>query len=335
MTSAQGRFGLCLITFVIGVCTVAADALPREHRQRHEAADIAKLAALTRVDHSTIFFRGHTKSGYVRDGVFHSVALTERKEPRGGRCRGRAVSRNGSQIAYLVPADNHEGCTILVRDLRTDLDSPLVDIEESLGPLEWSWDDGELAYQRRVGIFAVSTKDRRERSVARLPLRVGGREPAGSWRLRSIDWFHQRSNILVNADICVPTGSPGECKETGHVLIVKPDDSRMVALGLGAAVSPLRDQIGFVTATTTVVTDADQPNRRRIASVPFMLLSIPPFAREETWWSRLVWSPQGDRFWFSTVLDEEFNSNYYLVSVRDGARRRLLANTPLDLTDWR
>jgi len=335
MTATGVRLGLCSIAFVVGVCTVGADAPLLEHRERHEAGDVAKLAALTGIDHSTIFFRGHTNSGYVRDGGFHQVALNDNQETRDVLCRGRAVSRSGSRMAYVVPANGHDRCTILLRDLRTDLDSPLVDIEESLGPLEWSWDDGELAYQRRVGIFAVSTKDGRERSVAQLPLRIGGRKPAGSWHLRSVDWFHQRSEVLVNADICVPTASPGECTETGHVLILKQDDSRIVALGSGAAVSPLRDQIGFVTTTTTEVIDADQQNRRRVTSVPFTLLSIPPFAREETWWSQLAWSAQGDRFWFSTVLDEEFNSNYYLVNVRDGARRRLLTNTSLDLSDWR
>jgi len=335
MSSNRVGFGVHLAAFVIGVSTVGADSLSLEHRQRHEAADIAKLAALTRIDHSTIFFSGHTKSGYVHDGDFHRVALIERKEARDVLCRGRAVSRNGSRIAYVVPANDHERCTILVRDLPTDVDSPLVDIEESRGLLAWSWDDGELAYQRRAGVFAVSMKDGGERSVAHLPLRVNGREPVGSWGLISIDWFHQRSEILVNADICVPTTSPGECKETGHILILKPDDSRVVALGSGGAVSPLRDQIGFVTATNAEVIDADQPNRRRITSVPFMLLSIPPFAREETWWSRVVWSPQGDRFWFSTVQDEEFNSNYYLINVSDRSRRRFLVNTSLDITDWR
>jgi dipeptidyl aminopeptidase/acylaminoacyl peptidase len=69
--------------------------------------------------------------------------------------------------------------------------------------------------------------------------------------------------------------------------------------------------------------------------VPFYILSIPPFIREETGWSKVVWSPQGDRFWFSTVLDEEFNSNYYLVDVRDGRRRRILKNTSIDISAWR
>jgi Tol biopolymer transport system component len=117
--------------------------------------------------------------------------------------------------------------------------------------------------------------------------------------------------------------------------MLAPDDSRLLALGLGAAVSPVRDQIAFITATDVQVIDADQSNRRRITTVPLTLLSIPPFLREEIWWSRVSWSPQGDRLWFDTVLDEELNSNYYLVDVRNGKRRRILSNTSLDAIDWR
>src|SRR3954466_13980349 len=128
MTATGVRLGLCWIAFVLAVCTVGADAPLLEHRGRHEAGDIAKLAALTRIDHSMIFFRGHTKSGYVRDGDFHQVALKHNPETRDVLCRGRAVSRSGSRMAYVVPANGHDRCTILMRDLRPALDSPLLDI---------------------------------------------------------------------------------------------------------------------------------------------------------------------------------------------------------------
>ena len=142
--------------------------------------------------------------------------------------------------------------------------------------------------------------------------------------------------IVHAAGFCyATTGKPGECKETGHVLILAPDGSRVLALGLGAATSPARDQVAFITATNVQVIDADGSNGRQISSVPRTFFSIPPFLREQSWWSKVVWSPQGDRLRFGTVLDEEFNSNYYLVDVRDGKRRRILSNTSLDVTDWR
>jgi len=306
----------------------------REHRQRHEPADMATLAALTRLDHSTIFFQGRSKSGYIRNGDFHPLVLEERREARDVGCRGRAVSRDGSRIAYVLPTEDRARCTILLRDLETDSDTELAEIAGSLGPLAWSWDDRELAYQDRDGIFAVSTRDGRRRRVGRLwPLQVNGDVASGS--LMSLDWLHTRSELLANAEICVPTDKPAECRETGHVLMVSPDDSTVLVNGVGAAISPIRDQIAFITPTDVQVIDANQSNRRRIVTVPLILLSIPPFAREETGWSRVSWSPRGDRLWFGTVLDEEFDSNYYLVDVRGGTRRRILSDTSLDVTDWR
>src|SRR6476660_5089067 len=65
-----------------------------EHRRRYEASDIAKLAAITRADHSTVFFHGFTASGYVRNGTVHDVVLRVVKEPLHLQCRGEAVSRD-------------------------------------------------------------------------------------------------------------------------------------------------------------------------------------------------------------------------------------------------
>jgi hypothetical protein len=325
----------CLLLLITAVLSFRTDVVSFEHRRRYEESDIAKLAAITRLDHSTIFFRGFTKSGYVQDGRFHSVVLKEQKESLAVPCLGRAVSRNGSRIAYIVLADDRSHCRVLLRDLEANTDRELGQVEQSWGPLAWSADDTEIAYVRASGVFALSTVNGRERTLARLPLRVNGHRPVGSWVLKSVEWFRHRSDLLVNADICIPTGSPGECHETAHVLILGTDDSRVLALGRGAAISPVRAQIAFLTATNAQLIDAGGSNIRRITTVPFTLLSIPPFLREATGWSEVQWSPQGDRLLFNNVLDEEFNGNYYLVEVRDGRRRRILKNTSLDVTDWR
>ena len=69
--------------------------------------------------------------------------------------------------------------------------------------------------------------------------------------------------------------------------------------------------------------------------VPFATWFLPFLGRETTGWSNVSWSPAGDRLIFSTVLDEEFNSNYYLVNVRSRTRRALLRNTSIDIEAWR
>jgi len=314
-----------LLACAAGLAATGADPGALEHRERFEAADIVTLAALTRVDHSAIFFSGRTKSGYVRDGAFHPIVLNQPKERPDVLCRGHAVSRDGFRLAYVVPSAGGGRCTVLIRDLRTDTDSPLIDVDESRGALAWSWNDGELAYQRGAGLFALSVEDGRERAFARLP----------GANVISIDWLRQASGILANADICVPTGRPqGECRATGYVLAMSSGESRVVTPGLGASVSPARDEIGFVTSTDAQVLDLNQRAARRVSTVPFTVPWI-PVLREETWWTRVVWSPEGDRFWFGTILDEEFTSNYYLVDVKHRVRRRLLTNTSLDVTGWR
>jgi hypothetical protein len=324
-----------LVAALIGAGAVIVYSSSPEHRHRYEEADIEKLARITRADHSTIFFHGYTKSGYVRNGQFHPLMALDVTASRAVRCQGRAHSRDGSRVAYVVPTEDQARCRIVVRDVETDTDRPLAEVAESWRPLSWSWDDSEIAYQRRDGIFAVSTRDGRERRVAHLPLEVNGRQPSGTWRVESIDWFHGRAEILADVAICVPTKELGECEDTRHMLMLGPDDSRILALGRGGAISPMRDQIGFLTSSNAQTLDVDTSATRRITSVPFVTVSIPPFVREETGWSKVVWSPQGDRFWFSTVLDEEFNSSYYLVDLKDGKRRRVLKNTSIDITAWR
>src|SRR5262245_57952667 len=105
------------------------------------------------------------------------------------------------------------------------------------------------------------------------------------------------------------------------------DDGRVLTQGWGSAVSPAADRVGFVTDSTIETIDLDGTNRRRLVMVPFAAWFLPFFGRESTGWSNVSWSTAGDRLIFGTVLDEEFNSNYYLVNVRNGTRRALLRNT--------
>ncbi len=89
-----------------------------------------------------------------------------------------------------------------------------------------------------------------------------------------------------------------------------------------------------MTKDGVVVIDTDGRNRRRITSVPPAVFFL-PFFKEETFWSKIVWSPSGDRLWFNTIINEEFNSNVYLVDVKSGRRQRVMKNTTLAITAWR
>lgn len=334
--TVQGASCIAWVTALSVVLLSPARVNTREHRQRFERRDIGILAALTRLDHSTIFFHGYTQSGYVRDGVVQTIDLEDPRLRRSTRCEGRAVSRDGTRIAYIRPdTGERRGCLLVIREVATGKDTAVAEIPESWGVLAWSWGDGEISYQRTQGIYTISVGTGRERMLCRLPPRINGAAPSGSWKVTRINWAHTSPDLLLDVNICVPTGRPGTCNETGHLLRMSSDDGRVLAVGWGAAVSPVGDRVGFVTDDAIETIDFDGTNRRRLVMVPFATWFLPFFGRETTGWSKVSWSPVGDRLIFGTVLDEEFNSNYYLVDVRSRTRRRLLRNTSIDIEEWR
>jgi len=194
-----------------------------------EESDIAKLAAIPRADHSAMFFRGLSKSGYVRNGSIHIVALKRVQAPSPMQCLGEAVSRDGMRIAYFTTAEDASHCRIVLHDLRTGEDRGLLDTEPSHNLISWSWDDTEILYKIANGIVAVSTKDGRQRVLGRLPLRINRKTPTEPWVLLSIDWLHQRPELVVDANICVPTGEPGTCGEQHQTLLFSSSDSHVLA----------------------------------------------------------------------------------------------------------
>jgi Tol biopolymer transport system component len=326
----------------------SANAQISDSLRRHEESDIAKLAELTRIDHSTIFFHGLTKSGYVRDGTIQSVVLKRVDVSALLPCAGEAVSRDGARIAYVTAGDDASVCQIVVRDLRSGETKRLAGTDVSRGLLSWSWDDTEIAYeggrklnlagQRYEGpgaVVAVSVADGRSRTLARLPLQFSGVKLSGNiGNLLSIAWLHQRSAFIACVNVCVPTREAGTCQEQRQTFLLSWDDSRLLAVGGGVAVTPAGDHIAVVTKDSVVVIDADGSKQRRITGIPAAAFYF-PFIKETTFWSNVVWSPSGDRLWFNTIINEEFNSNLYLVDLKTGRRRRALKNTSLTITAWR
>lgn len=312
-----------------------ADDPPSVSLQLREKADIAKLAAITRIDHSTIFFSGRANSGYVHNGAFHMIALGHGDPGPKARCSGWAVSRDGTRIAYAASASRIGRCRIVVRDLRNGEDKTLAETDGSLSRLFWSLDDAEIACEGHKAYVAISLRDGGQRILWRYPLRINGQEPTRGWEVVSIDWLHQRPELVINADICVPTGKPGGgCNHENQTLLLSSDDSRLLAVAGGAAVSPASNRIAFVTRHAIVEINPDGTERRTITSAPLALFWLPYF-KEETFWSSIIWSPQGDRLLFDTVIDEGFNMNVYLVDVKRGRRRRLLKGTSLTILAWR
>jgi hypothetical protein len=304
--------------------------------------EIASLSEITRADHSTIFFNAYTSSwvhGYIRDGEVHVISLNDRSDA--DRCsRGTsAVSHDGYHIAYSSAAGDSRGCQIVLRDLRTGNEKSLAVIEKRPWSLSWSWDDTEIAYGQfsidvRQGqaqdIFAVSLADGSKRDLGRLQI---GKWPAEIWELLSIQWLHHGPELVLNISICIPDRRTAGCTTHWQTLLFSQGNSRVLAFGVFAAVSPTDDEIAYIGDDEVRVIDADGSNRRVItkmpAAVPFL-----PFLRESPW-GQIVWSPKGDQLWISTIIDEGGNTNLYLVDVRTGHQRKVLKRTLITITAWR
>jgi hypothetical protein len=325
---------LCLILSAIPPLSSDEDQLSTAARRREES-DVAKLAAITKVDHSTIFFLGRSVSGYVRNGSVYVLDLPQTAfDPRRRRCSGRAVSRDGTRLAYIVTVDDGRRCEILVRDLEKGSDVRLAEVVESFGMLSWSWDDREIAYQTRRGIFAVSVADGQERIVVTTPLVLDtGPQPSRSYLL-SADWLHNRSELLGDLSVCIPASNPAICNITRQTLLLSPGNSRQLTVGGGAAESPSEGQIAVVTHGDLRVMKMDGSPPRKVIGMPLGRFCNACIA-EFTNWSKIVWSPSGDRVWFSTMNKRSFSANSYLVDLGTKRRRRILKNTFVIVTDWR
>ena len=215
------------LAFLI-VLTSTTFAQVSDSYRRQEQADIQKLAAITKEDHSTIFFHGLTEGGYVRNGEFHSVPAFCKWPQQASECAGPVVSHDGSRIAYGTAPKGTEKFTLLLRDLATDQDRKLGEFSGRGRNLSWSWDNTEIAYQGSDSISAISVSDRKQRTLAPMPLRVNGKTPTEGWIIYSIDWLHQRPELILDVEICVPTRQEGTCVTGNDTILYSSDGGRLL-----------------------------------------------------------------------------------------------------------
>ena len=333
-TLAGGGSGLCTTGDPLLSVTVGEQA--SDASQRRDRADIAKVAAITRVDHSTIFFciTGIQTSGYVRDNVVQMLALERTRSSR-FRCVGEAVSRDGTRLAYVNATEIGLHCRVVVLDIATHRERVLTEIDPvhaRHSVLRWSWDDTEIVSQELRAIFAISTRDGRKRQLASLPLR----SDSGTWQdlvVHSLDWLHGRPELVADASACVPNRGGPDCQYKHHVMLITGDRGHPIAIGRGAAVSPGGDRIAFVTNSSIEIIDADGTNRQQVASVP--RLPLFPWVREDTELTSVIWSRDGDQVWFDAAGAGLNSSTLYLVNLKHGTRRRVVGDGYVEIVAWR
>lgn len=322
-----------LLALTISVAAFFADEPVSQSERSRELADLAKLAAMTRTDHFVIFFASLVGQGYVSDGNVALFTADPDDLYSGSDCYGSAISKDGSRIAFARPSIRSRACRIELQDLRTGEERTLTEADLRGVHLTWAWDDSQILFVAKEGIVAVSIADGTKRVLGRLPLRVGGKLPTEGWQLFSVDWLHHRPELVLDAGICTPTGEAGECENQRKVVLWLSGDSRVLDSGACAAVSPTDDSIAFVAKDGVVVMKADGTDRRIVTPVPSTAFFL-PFIKEDPWTS-IVWSPDGQRLWFNTIIDEGGRMNVYLVDVRRGRRKRVLTHSMVRIIAWR
>jgi len=307
-----------------------------DDQQRQKAADIVKLVGITAVDHSTVFVRtlGTPTSTYIRDGTIHTLDVKRMQRSARWRCVGEAVSRDGRRLAYVTGSDDGQQCRLVVHDVETDRPRSLGDIKPNHvghSVLCWSWDGSEIAYQELDGIFAMSIADGQRRLLARLPLPDARGQTLKDIVVHSLHWLASGSELLADISICLPIHNGEDCNYEQHVVLISNGTGRLLARGGNAALSPSGDRIAFVVKGAIEVMNLDGSSRRRIASVPRALF----FFREDTGSGPLLWSPNGDRLWLTTVSGEETLITLYLIDVTRSTRRQIFRDSIVEILAWR
>jgi Tol biopolymer transport system component len=102
------------------------------------------------------------------------------------------------------------------------------------------------------------------------------------------------------------------------------------AYGRGAAVSPIENRVAYIASKGLTLAKPDGSYPKTVSNLPAFL----GLFKEEPW-DGPVWSPRGERVWFSTIIDEGGNMNLYLLDVRDGKKRRIVRHSQMRIIAWR
>src|SRR5437763_7084528 len=151
MNPSLRRFGVCALGVLLLSCAGGASD---DGVKKREAAALEKLAAITAVDHSTIFLSGPNNLWYLREGRVKEIEL-EKSIP-GSDCSGVGASHDGLRIIYAASAETKDVCRILVREISSGNDKSVVVIKAPVNILAWSWDDQGVLYSGAHAIYRLT-----------------------------------------------------------------------------------------------------------------------------------------------------------------------------------
>lgn len=229
----------------------------------------------------------------------------------------------------MADTDKPEHCQIVIQDVPTGVQRKLIETADDPGEISWSWDDNEIAFFDR-GIAAVSVRDGVKRMLLAYPLkRIGGHEFT-FWVWYPMQWLHNGTDLVVELNTEIPTKEPGTYNQQSNVLLVSGGDARVIDVGSQPAISPISDRIAYYSSEGLVAINADAAGKTILAKAPRTML----FFKDELFW-RIVWSPDGNRLFFGTIVSEDRRDDLYLLDVKSGRREQFLSHTPITIRGWR
>lgn len=306
--------------------TAAGSGTETNSLMKREKPGIDKIAQLTAREHSRILFAvADYLIGYAKDGQVEWINLPGNRASSCGWPHP-ALAHDGVRVALVTSSDVQGHCRITIHDVSLGTQRPLVDVVHDPGEISWSWDDSEIAFFDH-GIQAVSVRDGSKRTLLSLPkMKIGGQEfTYGVWD--PIQWLHN-GDLAVELNTEIPAKERGTYQQQSNLLLVKDGGARVVDIGSKPAVSSISDRIAYYGGDSVVAVNADETGRSVLAKAP-----APLFFKEDLF-GNIVWSPDGNRLFFLTIVSENRSDKLYLLDVKSGRREQFLSHTSITIRGW-
>jgi hypothetical protein len=295
-----------------------------------EKAGIDKIAQLSAKEHSTILFTiADCSIGYAKNGDVRWIQSSG--QCGSGNCSWPhpSLSHDGSRVAFVTGSNMPKHCDIVIHDMSNGLQRELIETANDPGEISWSWDDTEIAFFDH-GISAISVGDRTMRVLLPYPIgKIGGHEfTFGTWY--PMQGLHNGKDLAVELNAEIPTKTSGEYHQQSNLLLVSGAVARVLDIGSQPSVSPITDWIAYYTSAGVTAINPDGTGKALLTKVPGDML----FSKADELFSRIVWSPDGSRLFFGTIVSENRRDDLYLLDVKSGRREQFLSHTSITVRGW-